>query len=141
MKVLLDTNVLIDIVEKREPFFTDSYQVFMKSATKEIDAIIGASSVTDIYYITKKNCKDAKQALSYIIDLLNVVNAVDTKVIDIQNAIKLNMSDFEDAVVTATAIRENAQYIITRNTDDYKNVSISAISPTDFLKKHFSKES
>jgi len=139
MKVLLDTNVLLDIVEKREPFFSASYQVFMKSATKEIDAIIGASSVTDIYYIANKNCKNAKQALNYIIDLLNVVNAVDTKSVDIQNAIKLNMPDFEDAVVTATAMRENVQYIITRNTDDYKNASISSISPADFLKKYFSK--
>ena len=47
MKVLLDTNVLLDIVEKREPFFSASYGVFMKSATKEIDAIIGAS-LTDV---------------------------------------------------------------------------------------------
>ena len=139
MKVLLDTNVLLDIVEKREPFFISSYQVFMKSATKEIDAIIGAGSVTDIYFIAHKNCKNSKQALEYIIDLLKVVNAVDTKAVDIQNAIKLNFSDFEDAVVTATAIRENAVYIITRNTADYKNASISVISPEDFLKKHFSK--
>jgi predicted nucleic acid-binding protein len=137
MKVLLDTNVLLDIVEKREPFFSDSYQVFMKSATKEIDAIIGASSVTDIFYIANKNCKNTKQALEYIIDLLNVVNAVDTKAIDLQNAIKLNFSDFEDAVVAATAMRENAVYIITRNTNDYKNIPIQVISPSDFLKKHF----
>ena len=139
MKVLLDTNVLLDIVEKREPFFSDSYQVFMKSATKEIDAIIGAGSVTDIYYIANKNCKNAKQALGYIIDLFNVVNVVDTKAIDLQNAIKFNFSDFEDAVVVATAMRENAEYIITRNTNDYKNTPIQAISPSDFLKKHFSK--
>jgi len=137
MKVILDTNVLLDIVQKREPFFPASYQVFMKSATKEIEAIIGAGSVTDIYYITNRNCKDAKQALAYIIDLLNVVNAVDTKVVDLQNAIKLNLSDFEDAVITATAMRENAEYIITRNINDYKSSPIPAISPVDFLKKHF----
>jgi predicted nucleic acid-binding protein len=51
MRVLLDTNILLDVVEKREPYFSDSFQVFMKSAKKEIEAIIGASSVTDIYYI------------------------------------------------------------------------------------------
>jgi len=140
MKVILDTNILIDIIEKREPYFSASYQVFMKSATKEIDAIIGASSVTDIYYITLKNCKDAKKALNYIIDLLKVVIAVDTKAVDLENAIKLDFSDFEDAVVTVTAMRENAVYIITRNTDDYIKAPIPAISPVDFLKKHFSDE-
>ena len=134
MKVLLDTNVLLDVIEKREPFFSASFQVFMKSAAKEIDAIIGASSVTDIYYITNKNCRNTKQSLNYIIDLFNVVNVVDTRAVDIQNAVKLNMPDFEDAVVTATAIRENVKYIITRNTNDYNNSSVPAISPVDFLK-------
>ena len=137
MKVFLDTNVLLDVIEKRAPFFAASHDVFMKSARKEIDALIGASSVTDIYYIANKNCKNAKQALNYIIDLLNVVNVVDTKAVDIQNAIKFNMPDFEDAVVAATAMRENAQYIITRNADDYKNAPILVISPVDFLKKYF----
>ena len=46
MKVLFDTNILLDVVEKREPHFSDSYQVFMKSARGEIEAIIGASSIT-----------------------------------------------------------------------------------------------
>ena len=138
MKVLLDTNVLLDVVEKREPYFSASFQVFMKSATKEIEAVIGASSVTDIYYIARRNCKDAKKALDYIIDLFNVVNVVDTKAVDIQNAIKLGFPDYEDAVVAATAMRENARYIITRNTSDYRNIPVLAISPVDFLKKHFS---
>ena len=73
MKVLLDTNVLLDVVEKREPFFFDSFEVFMKSARREIEAVIGAGSVTDIYYITRRNCKNAGQALGYIIDMLKVV--------------------------------------------------------------------
>ena len=139
MKVLLDTNVLIDIVEKREPYFSDSYRVFMKSAVREIDAIIGASSVTDIYYVARRNCRDAEQALGHIIDLLKVVEAVDTKTVDIQNAIKLDFADFEDAVVSATAMREKARYIVTRNTADYKNGSVPAISPADFLVKYFPK--
>jgi predicted nucleic acid-binding protein len=140
MKVLLDTNVLLDIVEKREPFFNDAYQVFIKSAKKEIEAIIGASSVTDVYYVARRNCKDAKQALDHIVDLLKVVNAVDTKAVDLQNAIKLNFPDFEDAVVTATAMRENVMYIITRNTVDFKNAPIRTINPADFLKKYSFKE-
>ena len=137
MKVLLDTNVLLDIVEKREPYFTDSFKVFLKSATKDIEAIIGAGSVTDIYYIARKNCKDANQALLHIVDLLKVVFAVDTKASDIQDAMKLDFTDFEDAVVASTAAREKVDYIITRNTGDYRKSVVSAISPSDFLRKHF----
>ena len=136
MKVLLDTNILLDIVEKREPHFADSYKIFIKSAERKITAIIGASSITDIYYITRRNCKNAEQAIGFIIDMLKVVTAVDTKAADIQEAIRLNFSDFEDAVVAATAVRENVDYLITRNASDYKKSAITAISPADFLKKY-----
>ena len=134
MKILLDTNVLLDVVEKREAYFLDSYEVFLKSARKEIEAIIGAGSVTDIYYIVNKNCKNAEYALKAIIDMLKIVSAVDTKASDINEAIKLGFPDFEDAVVAATALRENADYIITRNTVDYKKSPVPAISPKEFLK-------
>jgi predicted nucleic acid-binding protein len=123
-------------VEKREPYFSASYKVFMKSAERKIEAIIGTSSITGIYYITKKNCKNAQQALGFIIDMIKVVTPVDTKVADIQKAINLKFKDFEDAVVAATAARETVDYIITRNTSDYKKSSVTAINPTDFLKKY-----
>ena len=86
MRILLDTNILLDIVEKREPYFADSYKIFMKSAERKIEAIIGASSVTDIYYVTRKNCKNAEQAIGFIIDLIKVLTPVDTKAADIQEA-------------------------------------------------------
>jgi predicted nucleic acid-binding protein len=126
VKVLLDTNVLLDIVEKRASSFDASYEVFMKSATKEIDAIVGAGSVTDIYYVNRKNCGNSEQALNSIIDLLTVVSLVDTKAADIQEAIKLGFSDFEDAVIAATASREQADYIITGNTTDFSKSPVPA---------------
>jgi predicted nucleic acid-binding protein len=136
MKVLLDTNILIDVIQKREPFFSDSYDVFMKSAKREIEAIIGASSITDIYYLTRKNCKDPEQALGYIIDMLKIVSPVDTKVADIYEAIRLNFIDFEDAVIVATAMRENVDYVITRNAGDFSKSSVPVIHPAEFLIKH-----
>jgi predicted nucleic acid-binding protein len=136
MRIILDTNVILDIVEKREPYFSDSYKIFLKSAAREFEAIIGASSVTDIYYITRRNCKDSKQALSFIIDMLKVVTFVDTKAIDIQEAIRLNFTDFEDAVIAATAAREGANYIITRNAGDFEKSPVPAMTPVDFLKMY-----
>ena len=136
MKVLLDTNILLDIIEKREPYFSDSYRIFIKSAERKIEAIIGASSVTDIYYVARRNCKDGKRAIGFIIDMLKIVIPVDTKAVDIQEAIRLNFFDFEDAVIAATAARENVDCIITRNTGDFVKSNISAMSPADFLKKY-----
>ena len=67
---------------------------------------------------------------------MKVVTAVDTKAVDLQEAIKLSFPDFEDAVMAATAERENADYIITRNAGDFKKSNIPAISPANFLEKH-----
>ena len=58
------------------------------------------------------------------------------KAVDIQTAIKLNFPDFKDAVISATAARKNADYIISRNAGDFVKSPIPAISPADFLKKH-----
>ena len=135
MKVLFDTNILLDVIEKREPHFSDSYQVFIKSAKREIEAIVGAGSITDIYYVINRNCKDVKQALGYIIDMTKIVTPVDTKAADIHEAIRLDFPDFEDAVVAATAARENVDYIITRNTADFVKSPVPAIQPLGFLDK------
>jgi hypothetical protein len=65
--------------------------------------------------------------------MLKVVTLVDTKAVDIQEAICLNFSDFEDAVIAATALREGVSYIITRNTSDFIGSPVPAITPTEFL--------
>jgi predicted nucleic acid-binding protein len=133
MRVLFDTNVILDIVEKREPFYRDSYSVFLLAAKKLIDGIVGAGSITDIYYVTRKSCSDSEQALNSIVDFLEVIVPVDTKADDIRAAIGLGFSDFEDAVICATAMRENAEYIITRNIDDFSSSPIKAVTPEQFL--------
>ena len=66
--------------------------------------------------------------------MIRIVRPVDTKASDILEAIRMNFSDFEDAVVAATAARENADYIITRNTKDFIKSPVPSISPADFLK-------
>ncbi|GHV76378.1 DNA-binding protein [Spirochaetia bacterium] len=133
MKVLLDTNIILDIVEKREPHYHDSYEVFLLAAKKVVDAIVGAGSITDIYYINRKSCSDSEQALNSIVNLLKVIIPVDTKADDIRTAIGLGFPDFEDAVICATAIREQAGYIITRNIDDFSASPVQAVTPEQFL--------
>jgi predicted nucleic acid-binding protein len=133
VKVYLDTNILIDILERREPFFQCSKNVFLLAAEGMIDGIIGASSITDVYYIVKKSRKDSIQALNAVIDLLETAMLVDTTVRDIYTAATSPIADFEDAVIAATSQREGADYIVTRNTDDFSTSLIPAITPEKFL--------
>lgn len=136
MRVYFDTNVIIDILEQREPYFNYSRSVFMMVTDGLLDGIVGASSITDVYYIVKKSRKDSRQALNAVIDLLETITLVDTTNQDIYAAAASSISDFEDAVVASTSQRETAEYIITRNAINFINASIPAITPEDFLKKY-----
>jgi predicted nucleic acid-binding protein len=78
------------------------------------------------------------KALNLMIDLLKLVTLVDTKAYDINNALAFNMPDFEDAIIAATALRETAEYIITRNIKDFAQSPIPTITPSDFLEKFIS---
>jgi predicted nucleic acid-binding protein len=133
MRVYFDTNVIIDILERREPFFQCSKDAFLLAAEGIIDGIIGASSITDVYYIVKKSRKDSEQALNAVVDILETAMLVDTTVRDIYTAATSPVADFEDAVIVATSQREGADYIVTRNTEDFIASPVPAITPEDFL--------
>jgi len=135
MKVFYDTNVILDFLGQREPYYNNSRAVILLSAEEKLNGITGAGAVTDIYYIIKRNIKNEKQTLKSVTDLLNILTLVDTKAQDIQTALSLNMADFEDAVAAATALREKVDYIITRNLKDFAKSPVPAIAPADFLKK------
>jgi predicted nucleic acid-binding protein len=132
MRVLIDTNVVIDVIERREPFLADSYAVLRLIAEDELTGFLPAGSVADVYYIIKKS-KDAGTAQGAILALLELVALCDTTAGDISSALLLGFSDFEDAILAATAKREKADFIITRNERDFAKSPVSAISPKDFL--------
>jgi len=136
MKVLFDTNVVIDILMERQPFFKNSYAVLDMVAEKKIFGIVSAGAITDIYYLIRKEFPNYLYAQNAISDLLKNLFAVDTKAQDIHSALELGFSDFEDAVVSAVAVRERANFIITRNTKDFAKSSVKAVSPSDFLENY-----
>ncbi|GHV09026.1 DNA-binding protein [Spirochaetia bacterium] len=133
MRVFFDTNVIVDIIEQRELFFKHSSAVFLMAVNGQIEGLIGAGSITDLYYITRRSLKDATLALNSIIDILKSLTLVDTTAQSIWEAMGLNFADFEDAVITVSAQREKVDYIITRNAKDFGTSPIPAISPDDFL--------
>jgi len=133
MKVLLDVNVVVDIITRRQAFYKDSYEVFNMVAEKKIIGIIDACSIANVYYFARKEFSSSKLAQAAVLDLLYILLAVDTKAQDIYTAANLGFSDFEDAVISAVAFRENADFIITRNEKDFAKSLVKAISPSDFL--------
>ena len=135
MRVLIDINVILDILQKREPFFTDSYRALRRGLENDAECLISASAATDIFYVLRKSLGSAQQAKEHIDQLAQVVSFADVQGMDIHTALMRAMPDFEDAVVDAVAERSGASYILTRNIKDFTGSVVPAILPADFLNK------
>ena len=134
MKVLIDTNVIIDVLAKREPFHETSAQILRLSETGEIAAFISANSVTDIVYILRKYILDKSVLIFTVQNLLSIVDVADILKTDILRAFELDFTDYEDALQARCAKRIKADCIITRNPSDYANSPVPALTPESFLK-------
>ena len=133
MKILIDTNIIIDILQKREPFFTYSFLAVQKAISDEIECLLSASAATDIYYIMKRVLGSNNKARDELMYLSMMVNFTDALGSDIQTALLSPLSDFEDAVVDTIAARTGVSYILTRNVKDFDKSNVPAITPKEFL--------
>ena len=135
MIVLFDTNVILDIVQKREPFFADSYKALRKAIESESECLISATAATDIFYVLRKALQSAEQAKKHIEYLAQLVSFADVQCVYIHTALMRTMPDFEDAVADAVAERKGASYIVAHNVKDFGGSAFQAITPADFLHK------
>ena len=132
MKVLLDTNVLLDAIEVRKEFFDDSSMVVLLAT--EYEGFIVASSVMDIYYIEHKRNHDKKKTKTIVDKLFKIFDILDTTAEDCRKALRSNIPDFEYAVMIESAKRNGIDCIVTRNAKDFKNSSIPVYTPMEFLR-------
>lgn len=114
MRIMVDTNVLLDILQKREPFFADSYRAIRKAIEADAECLFSASAVTDIFYLLRKALQSPQQARERVEQLAALVTFADVTGMDIHTALSREMPDFEDAVVDAVAERNEADCILTR---------------------------
>ena len=133
MNVLIDTNVMLDILLQREPHCRDAAKVNVLAEKKHIRSYISASAVTDIFYIAKKELKDTGKATELLKNILKTTRIASVTENCIYEALDLKWNDFEDSVQYVAGKNILADYIITRNANDFANSRIKAISPTEFL--------
>ena len=133
MKLFIDTNIVLDILQKREPFFTATYQAIRRALSQNAVCLFSASSVTDVFYVLRRATHDNTQAKHAIETLSHIVVFADVQDVDIFTALELDMRDVEDAVVSAVAERHRANYILTRNSKDYTGSPVPVLTPESFL--------
>lgn len=133
--VLIDTDVLIDFLTDRKPFTANAKKLMQKSHEKTINAFLAAHSVTNIFYILRKHYSvaDRKQRLT---DLCMAVSVVEIGAELILNALANNdFDDVEDCLQSECATAINADYIVTRNIEDYAGSKVPAVLPEELLNK------
>lgn len=135
MKAIIDTCIVLDVLQNREPFFDNSLRVLHSVSDKACVGILTAKSITDIYYIIRRSPNNDSIARDSIRKLYMVFTVVDTLANDCELALYSETIDYEDAVMIETAKRVGADCIVTRNQKDYTKSEIPVYSPDEFLEK------
>lgn len=133
MKLLIDTNVVLDVLLRREPFFRTAAEVLNLTQRDEVREYVSASAITDIYYIANKQMKDRDAVRDLLKRLLMVVSVAAVSGREIQNALNLAWGDFEDSVQYSVALLNEMDGIVTRNPSDYQEANMRIWLPEQAL--------
>ncbi len=129
MKVLLDTDILLDVALRRVKFFEDSAAVVEWAESEPGQSSVAWHSLSNIAYLLRPDARP------FIKELLTFAEVPATGTSGAKQAMSFPMKDLEDALQAAAALRFGAFYIVTRNSEHYKNSPVPALSPKEFLLK------
>lgn len=132
IKILFDTDVCLDFILHRQPFFTEADEIFLRCSNAEFEAYICAVTPINIFYVGRKEIGRSK-VIQAIDDLLIMTKICTTNSKILQTALISPITDYEDAVQHESAVAENLDAVVTRNLKDFKNATIDVYSPDEFL--------
>lgn len=130
--ILVDLNVIVDVVQQRQPFYKESARVVDAVVREQAFGLLAAHSITTLFYVISRirNRETAVTAITTLLDAFTVA-AVDDRII--RQAISWGWQDFEDAVQMAAAVNAQADYLITRNPRDFQAGTIPVVQPAALL--------
>lgn len=130
-KIFLDTNILIDFYQSREPFFMDAATIIQMGADKLVDLRCSSTTIINMFYILRGYPKS--ELYSKIRELLSIVTVIGNSSESIERALKWEWKDFEDCVQYITAQASESDIIITRNSQDFEGITIPVMEPKEFI--------
>ena len=140
MNALIDTCIIIDALQSREPFNKDAETIFLSVANRRCVGFLTANSVTAIYFLMHKALHSAAETRKALGILFSLFEIIDTCGIDCRKALTSGVSDYEDAVMIETAARAEIDCIVTRNLKDYAGAPMPVYSPTQFIELLYADE-
>jgi predicted nucleic acid-binding protein len=132
LKIILDTNVVLDVLLERKPFAGPAAEIFALAEQSEIDATLCATTITTVDYLLNQSLpeKDARQALWKLLGLFEVASV---NRLVIERALRSRIRDFEDAVLDESGQLAGAECIVTRNSKDFSRSPLKVFDPKEFL--------
>jgi predicted nucleic acid-binding protein len=132
LRILVDLNIILDVLQKREPFYEASAGLLAMIETGKIEGFVAAHSITTLFYLVSKDQSPAaaRVILTSLMQFLKIA-PVDHAVIEA--ALNMPYKDFEDAVQMVSAMQCKANFLVTRNIKDYQPAPVTAIQPVELL--------
>ncbi len=132
MKLLIDANILLDVLNNRQPHVKESELVWKLCETRQVDGSISAITFANLIYVMRKHLDPAK--IENTLKTIGMIFHIEELTAnDLRAAAACRWKDYEDAIQSVTASRINAEYIVTRNVKDYQQSSVPALTPGEIL--------
>jgi predicted nucleic acid-binding protein len=130
---MIDTNIFLDVFLEREPFYNNSKAVLQLCEDKKVHGFISASSITDLFYITRKALKSREMAYKTLGNVMDIVKVLSVTNEDVLSAYMQHTSDFEDCLLATCAKSNKCSAIVTRNKKDFMEFDMILLSPEELL--------
>lgn len=134
MKALIDGNIILDVLQRREPHIEASSKIWKLCETDQVEGFISALTFADLVYVMRKELTPDR-IQEVLKKMALIFRFTDLSVADLTEAAEMKWNDYEDAIQSATAKRVHADCIITRNIRDYLQSTVPAYTPAEFLQR------
>lgn len=134
MRLMIDTNILLDVLIHRDEFYDNSKAVLNLCEDRTIQGFASASAITDIFYITRKALGNVEDTYKVINSILNIVRILTVTNDDVLDAFQIKAKDFEDCLMATCAKSNKCDGIVTRNKKDFLTFGVTLYSPEELLR-------
>jgi predicted nucleic acid-binding protein len=131
-RVFIDTDVILDVATGRQPFAEHSEMTLAIIENKTVIGVVSSNIVTNLYYVLRK-LSSSDKAKTFIQEILKYLTVISVDHHAVLEALESEFNDFEDAVQYFSALANNCDCIVTRNSEDYAKAKIPIYSPKEFV--------
>ncbi len=134
-RILVDSNIVVDLLQQRDPFLDDALTIFEAAIRDAVFLVVTAKQVADIHYLMSSSRHSKEEASQLLRKLLRLVIVVDAAASDVDVSLARGCADFEDGLLMAAAERLKLDAIVTRDTAGFRDSPVPVLSPAELVQQ------